>query len=403
MGYTWPLAVSTFSLWDRLKICSFFLNSNNRWTQGKYVRQLEWEAAYYVGVKHCVLVSSGSSANQLIAQQVKDRLVTSGEWPKRNKVYFGAVTWQTNVSVWVREGFEPIFLDVNMEDFSVDYSSLESWLKLNHDEVAAVFPTTVLGYTCNVEKLLNLEKQYPKVKFALDACENFFGRTDYGNICSNFTSSTSGFVAHHINSGSELGFIFTNNQEEYEYFLLARAHGLRRNLQNYSITIYNEKINEHYTNNLVDPQFDFQVLSSNYRSTDIAAFLCLLDAKKWTYNKLKRKDLYSIFRKNLNEDRFYLPQDRDGIEDVAFCLPLIIQDNNKKLYDKVRRYLTDNGIEQRSFVSGNMLRQKPYQQYGDYKDLKNAEYLNNFAIYIGLHTKVKEKQIIKLCKDLNAL
>ena len=50
-----------------------------------------------------------------------------------------------------------------------------------------------------------------------------------------------------------------------------------------------------------------------------------------------------------------------------------------------------------------MLRQLPYQKYGNYQDYKNAEYLNNFALYIGLNFKTTERDIEKLCKLLNEL
>lgn len=408
--FKWPLAVNTFNWLDRLKICGFFLNLNNFWTQGKYIKKLEKVATNFTGAKYCVVVSSGSTANQLIAQQIKDRLIANNEWPARNQVIVGAVTWQTNVSVWVREGFEPVFLDINMEDFCLDYSKLEEYLKNNNKKVAAVFPTSILGYTPFVLYFQLLEKQYSEIKFALDNCENFFGSCGFDmqpflnkNICSLLTSSTSGFVAHHINSGSELGFIFTNDKKEYEYFLLARAHGLRRNLYPYIWELGSENVRENYTNELVDHEFDFQVLSSNYRSSDIGGFLGLLDSKKWALNKQKRIDLYEIFRLNLDKNKYYLPESRILCQDVAFCLPIIIKNKDLGQKERVIKFLDKENIEHRPFISGNMLRQKPYQKYGDYRDFMNAEYINDFASYIGLHVDLKTEQIFNLVEELNKL
>lgn len=400
-NYKWSLAVNTFNLWDRLRICSFFLNFNNRWTQGNYVYEYESIVQQYTGVKHAIFVSSGSSANQLICQQIKDRLVRSGEWPHRNKVIVNAVTWQTNVSVWIREGFEPLFIDVNLKDFCLDYDQLEEHLKDN-ESIACVFPTSVLGYVPKINRLKELEIKYPKVKFALDNCENFFGKyCDNGrwrNICYPFTCSTSGFIAHHINSGAEAGLILTNNTEEFEYFVLARAHGLRRNLEFYN---YNILLNK-YTNDLVDSQFDFQVLSSNYRSSDIMAFLSILDSKKWKKNRLKRRELYGKFYHRLDLDKYILPYYfRKNCSDVAFCLPIIVKNSDEKRYERIKATLSLLNIEFRPFISGNMLRQKNYQQYGDYRNFKNAEYLNNFGMYIGIHTQLGDKEIFDVCNELN--
>ena len=403
MGFNWPLADNNFSWLDRLKICSFFLNPFNRWTQDKFVREYEDLVAKYTGNKYAVFVSSGSTANQLIAQKVKDDLIKKSLWPQKNKVIVNAVTWQTNVSVWAREGFEPIFLDVDLTDFSLDNDKLEQFLEQNSHSVACVFPTSVLGYTPNLFRLKSLESKYKDIKFALDNCENFFGEFGRHNICSEFTSSTSCFIAHQISTGQEGGFIFTNDEDEYIYYLLSRAHGLLRNLIPYKHKLSNSNIIEELNNKLVDKQFDFQTLSSNYRGSDIAAFCGLLDFKRVDKYKERRIKIYSKFKESLDKEKFYLPELRLNTFDVAFCLPIIIKNSNSELLEKVKDVLDKSLIERRGFISGNMLRQLPYQKYGNYQDYKNAEYLNNFALYIGLNFKTTERDIEKLCRLLNEL
>lgn len=408
-GYIWPLADNDFSYLDRLKIALFFLDKKNRWTQDKYVKEFEEKIAAYVGVKHAIYVSSGSTANQLIAQEVKDRLVKSGEWKAgRKKVIFGAVTWQTNCSVWIREGFEPIFVDVNLHDFSIDLSLLGKILEKKADKIAAVFPTSVLGFTPNVRLMDSLSCLYG-VEFALDNCENFFGFMNSGhggtaNINSFFTSSTSGYLAHQINSGGESGVIFTNDSKKYEYFLMARAHGMVRNLKLY----YNELLQAFGPsydipfNNLVDKDFDFNFLSSNYRNTDVSAFCSLLDMQRWEKRKEHRIIIYNLFKSNLDSNKYLLPEKRLQAFDVAFCLPIIVKQNDKNIDSKtIKHVLTLHGIESRSFISGNMLRQTPYQKYGKYEKFPNAEFINNNGLYVGINSYTNEIDILRLCSILN--
>lgn len=401
--YKWNLATNTYTFWDRLRICWFFLNRKNRWTQDKYVREYEQLAANYVGAKYAVFLSSGSAANQLICQQIKDKLVKNGQWPQKNQVIVNSVTWQTNVSVWIREGFEPVFIDISLDDFCLDYNKLNEYLSFNSEKVACVFPTSVLGFTPNLHKLIRICHKH-KVELKLDNCENSEGTFSYNgkNICGEITCSTSVFIAHMWNNGQEGGFIFTNNKEEYEYFLLSRAHGLRRNLLPYQEFLSDNVVNK-YSNPLVDPQFDFQTLSSNYRNSDIAAFCGILDYPKWNKNRSKRLKLYKLFYNNLDQNKFFLPNQRENIQDIAFCLPIIIKNEDQSLMNRVKETLDSLKIERRSFISGNMLRQIPYQKYGDYKNYKNAEHLNNFAVYIGLHPSVTKKQILRLCEELNKL
>lgn len=397
--HKWVLADNNFTFLDRLKIAGFFLNQKNRWTQDRFVREYEKLAANYVGAKYAVFVSSGSAANQLICQKIKDDIIKKGEWPRRNKVIVSAVTWQTNVSVWVREGFEPIFLDVDLNDFCIDYFKLLGIIANRADEIACIFPTSVLGYVPKrMGEMIKLAHEY-NLNLKFDNCENFFGEFGGLNINSLTTSSTSCFIAHHITTGSEGGFIFTNNYDEYEYYLLSRAHGLLRNLNQYNILpIYNTDTKP---NTLVDKNFDFQTLSSNYRSTDIQAFMGILDFNRADEYKKHRIKLYNLFKDNLDLEMYYLPPEKKWVDDCAFCLPIICEYGY--LVDSVKKYLDDKEIERRGFISGNMLRQLPYQKYGKHEDFINAEYLNSNAMYIGLHQKVTEKMVLDLTTNLNNL
>ena len=73
MQYNWPLNVDNFTFFDRLKICCFILNKNNRWTQGNIVYQFELAMADFVGSKYAVYCSSGSTANTMIAMYLADK------------------------------------------------------------------------------------------------------------------------------------------------------------------------------------------------------------------------------------------------------------------------------------------------------------------------------------------
>ena len=68
----WPLNINNFNFWDKIRIASFILDGKNKWTQNTKVIEFEKLMAEYVGSKYAVFVSSGSTANSLMAQYVKD-------------------------------------------------------------------------------------------------------------------------------------------------------------------------------------------------------------------------------------------------------------------------------------------------------------------------------------------
>ena len=390
--YNWFLNDSNFTWKDRLKICKFFLDPSQRWTQDKYVLEYEEKWKEYTGAKYALMVSSGSTANTLIAQYAEHSK------PDRDIVVFPSVTWQTSVSPWINAGFEPKFIDINLDDFSIDIKKLAEYLKTNSKKVNTVFVTSLIGMTPDVPALKKLCDSYG-VDLKLDNCENSFGAyfdedtKNWNHICSELTSSTSTYFGHQTTTGSEGGMVFTNNEEEFVYYILARSHGLTRELKKYNLS---KDYQKSLSNRLVDPLFDFNVLGNNYRSTNIAAFMGLLDFNRVYDYIIDRYQLYSVYQDNLDDTKYLLPKSKNN--NVAFCLPVISKKRKIKL---IKKYLQEEKIEYRPIISGTLLRHTCYKKYDNYKKFKNAEYLHKNGLYVGLHTGVKEDEILKLVDFLN--
>lgn len=377
----WPLNVDNFTLLDRLKICSFILNKKNKWTQNMLVNQFELRMAHFAESKYAVFCSSGSTANTLIAMRLRDL-------SSKNIVVFPSTTWTTSVTPFIREGFTPKFVDVNLQDFSFNYSSLEKFLQAESASVAAIFATSLLGFVPDISKLIELSQRYG-VRLMLDNCENTFGRFEERNISSFVTSTTSTYFGHHLQS-VEGGFVFTNSKEEYDYFLMLRNHGMTRSV------IDNEK----YLNKDVDSRFDFYCLGNNFRNCEIRSLIGMLDLKKANVHIAKRKSLFNVFESEIDESKFILPERYENRDPVPFAFPIICKNfNTKKI---ALDFCSENSIETRPIISGNLLRQTCFRKYGNPEEFPNSELLHHNGFYIGLHTKLKDNQISDLVNNLNS-
>lgn len=380
----WKLNDSNFSFFDRLKIAKFILNPKNFWTMNAKVAEFENKMRDYIGCKHAVFVSSGSTANTILAMYLKDKFYTE----TKKKIIFPSTTWTTSISPFIREGFEPVFCDVSLEDFSMDLNELDLILAKNKDDIACVFITSLIGFVPNIEKIQNLQNKY-KVKIMMDNCENTFGQFYDKNVSSFFTSTTSTYFGHQLQS-VEGGFLFTNSDEEYDYFLMARNHGMTRSIKN----------NSQYLNKDVDSRFDFYFLGNNFRNTDINAFIGLLDFNRINELKRKRIEMYNFYSCNLNKS-YYLPIITSKYGHVPFCFPIFCDTPEKK--KQAIEFCDKMKIETRPIISGNLLRQTCYKQYGKHNKFPNSEYIHNYGFYVGLHSKVNKKNILKLTEYLNNL
>ncbi len=405
MQFSWPLNISHFTLWDKLKIAKFFLTPGKRWTQDEKVAEFERRMAEFVGAKYAVFCSSGSTANTLLAYYLRSLYPRiEGDYSYRkppNKIVLPSVTWQTSCSPFIREGFEPVFIDVSLNDFSMDLALLEAYLDKNAGEVACVFITSLLGFTPDAMKIAALAWKY-NVRIWFDNCENSFGQIkepvwdEEGlwdiNISSLFTSTTSTYFGHQIQS-VEGGFVFTNSEEEYRFFLLNRNHGMMRSLD--SPTFKLDDIKEP-RNSLVDARFDFNCLGNNFRNSDIHAFIGLLDFEKRAKYMERRKHLYRIFAENIGP-AYYLPTNSHQANNCPFSLPIIHLGGKKR---ELLKMCESEGIETRPIISGNLLRQTAYRQYGNYQDFPNAEFLNENGFYVGLYSNLSERKVLNFVKKL---
>jgi CDP-4-dehydro-6-deoxyglucose reductase, E1 len=381
----WPLNINNFTFLDRLKISKFVLDPRNRWTQGDKVKEFESKMAEYVGCNYAVFVSSGSTANTLLADYQKS---IAGD---KDIVVLPSTTWQTSCSPWIKAGFKPKFIDVNLLDFSMDRHELDKFLSKNSNKVACVFPTSLIGFTPKMDDYKWFAKQY-KVNINFDNCENTFGTYNGQNVSSFFTSTTSTYFGHQIQS-IEGGFIFTNSKQEYEYFLINRNHGMVRSLDAYGIDA------TLYQNNKVDGLFDFYSLGNNFRNSDLNAFVGMLDFKRVQLYKKSRKKLYEVFKNKLDLSKFYLPNESKHSLDIPFCLPIISKEGKKEESLKICQEL---GIEYRPIISGYLGYQTCYKEFFDSEDnYQNSINLHENGFYVGLFHKLSESKIEKLVDRLN--
>ena len=88
----WPLMKNAITLGDRIRL-SWFLLTSERYTNGPKVREFEAQWADWVGSKHALMVSSGSTANTLLMAAVKELYgLKDGD-----KVLVPACTWVTKI------------------------------------------------------------------------------------------------------------------------------------------------------------------------------------------------------------------------------------------------------------------------------------------------------------------
>jgi dTDP-4-amino-4,6-dideoxygalactose transaminase len=396
--FDWPLCADAFTFWDKLKI-SKFLFTEKIWTYGKWVEKYENMWSELLGGTHSIMVSSGSAANELIALRRKWELQQTGEWPKKNKVVAPCNTWISSVSVWINAGYEVVFTDVASRNLNMTSDHLrEIFAKDKNKEIGTVFYTALLGFYGDIAECKRLTEEHG-AKFLMDNCEATYSLHDEyighdPDWLLNFsTCSTSLYFSHFSVSGTEGGMIYCKDQEEADFYRMMRSHGLTRGMPN------------KYKNPEVSADFDFALLGSNYRSSNLQAFMASLDFDRGrNYSLKERAKIYNALTGNLRRDRYRTIKLLSDSYYTAVCplaIPIICL--NKSHREVVELFCRLNGVQTRPIIGGCLLAHTAFKGYGNTKDFPVAMNSHECGLYIGINKNVTEEMAVRLANELNKL
>ncbi len=361
----WKLQENVLSQKD-LDMLVSFINETSRFTQFIKVREFEKQYAEWQECKYCVFVNSGSSANLVLVNALKEIY----GWRDGDEVIVPAVTWSTNISPIMHNGLKPVFVDVNLQDFSFDYAHIEECI---NKRTKAIFITHLIGFPSNISRIKEIIGNRD-ILIMEDCCESqgaTVNKIKVGNF--GIGSTFSFYWGHHMTS-VEGGMLCTNNEELYKMLVLKRSHGLARELPER----YHADLRNRYTD--IDFQFLFLTDGFNVRNTELHAVLGLMQLKKLNQFIEIRNRNYARFVEicKQHDDALIIPE-ADGMS--SFVLPFLFKEILQK--QRFQSVIAEAGIESRPLVAGNLLRQPFLRKYYSAAKYKNADFLHTNAFYIG--------------------
>jgi len=383
----WPLMRNNITLGDRFQLAKFVLTSD-RFTNGRKVREFESKWSQWLGSKHSLYVSSGSTANLLLLSAIKELYgLKNGD-----KVLVPSDTWVTNIAPVIQLGFTPIFCDINTDNFSFCEDDLE-YISKTHPDIKLIFVTHLIGFPANN----NLYKKlFPDALILDDVCESHGCRSSDGSrVGSNSLGATFSFYFGHHISTVEGGMVCTNNDDLYNLLRLKRSHGLARESDRYDdyVKLYPD----------ISKQFLFVTDGYNFRNHELGAVLGLSQLKRLDSYIERRNNNYQLFINLISKysHKFKVPVFHSGCSN--FCLPLLCKE--KEDVDKLKRLFDDNGIEHRPIIGGNLLKQPFLSNYSIVTNKSNltVDFVHYNGLYLGNNQFIGKKEIDLLDNVLGQL
>ncbi len=329
-------------------------------TAGKYADEFEDRFADFLGIKHCLLVNSGSSANliafmALTAGELGERRVKRGD-----EVITVAAGFPTTVAPIIQYGAVPVFADVKIPSYNIDCSLLKKALSKKTKAVMLAhtlgnpFDLKAVRTFCDKHGLWLIEDNCD----ALGSKYLYNGKWHYtGTIGDIGTSSF--YPPHHMTMG-EGGAVYTNNA------LLKR---LAQSFRDWGRDCWcrsgmDDTCGKRFTRKFggLPPGYDHKYVYShfgyNLKATEMQAAIGLAQLEKLPEFVQARKRNWQYLRKALDifSDELILPETAEDSDPSWFGFLLTVRENAGFMREDLVRYLESGKIQTRMLFAGNLMK-----------------------------------------------
>lgn len=345
-----------------------------RWTIGEESIAFEKELAETTGVKHAVVVNSGSSA-LLVA-------IAALKLPKGSKIVIPACNFPTAFNAIIQNGHIPVVIDSELLTFNLKLADVAEAV-IEYPDIKAVIAVNIAG---NPVDLVELREIVGDRIIVLDNADGY-GTTLNDQFVETYADiACVSFHAAHIITTGEGGAVLTDNDE-----YAVRATKLRE----WGRASGTDKIYKyHGFPSDYKERYVYEEIGWNMKPLELQCAMGRVQLKRLQEFKAARRENYlwlaTIFA---NFEKMFKLLDYLGNSDPCwFSFPLLVKGDNR---GKVMQTFEDANIETRTVFSGNILRHPAYQdieviQVGA---LTNADIIMAHGMFLSCHPSLTQEMI----------
>lgn len=380
-------------------------------TSGHFVSEFEEGLADFLGIKHCSLVNSGSSANlcafmALTSPKLGERRINKGD-----EVIAVAAAFPTTVTPIIQYGAIPVFLDVTIPDYNIDITKLE---EARTEKTKAVFIAHTLGNPFNLQYIREFCDKY-KLWLIEDNCDALGSKYLYnGEWCMTGTigdlSTYSFYPPHHITLG-EGGAVCTNNTQLYRIVNSFRDWGR----DCWCASGVDDTCKHRFTQQFgelpygYDHKYVYSHFGYNLKSTDMQASVGCAQLKKLPAFVEARRKNWAYLKEKLVDvsDKIILPEKTENSDPSWFGFLMTVKENASFTRDEIVKYLEEKNIQTRNLFSGNYIKHPCFEEMREKQEgyrvvgsLKNTDCIMNNSFWIGVYPGMDNEKLDYMIKEI---
>jgi CDP-6-deoxy-D-xylo-4-hexulose-3-dehydrase len=377
----------TGKVFGETEIAAAVQASSDFWlTSGPFTEKFESRFARTVGMRHALMVNSGSSANLLALTSLTSPRLGEKSLKPGDEVITVAAGFPTTVTPILQNNLVPVYVDIDLDTYVANEEALEAAIS---PKTRAIMMAHTLGNPFSLDLVSRLAEKF-NLWVIEDSCDALGGTYNGQNLGTFGDISTFSFYpAHHITTG-EGGAVLVKKAALKPIVESFRDWGRdcwcapgcdNTCLKRYEWTL--GELPEGY-----DHKYTYSHLGYNLKSGDIQAAIGLAQLDRLeTFIELRRRN-WKHLKDGLKELEEYLvlPEATAGSDPSWFGFALTVKQASPKTRNQIVQELNDAKIATRLLFGGNLLRQPafigtPRRVVGE---LTNTDIVMNDAFWIGV-------------------
>lgn len=327
---------------------------------GEYLSRFESEFAKYIGVKHGIAVSNGTTALHLAIAVLE--LEAGGE------VLLSSSTNIATALAVIHNNLIPVPVDSELTTWNLDLDQLE---KLITPKTKAIIPVHLFGHPVQMEKLIEIARRHNLI--VIEDCAESHGATVNGKMTGSFGHmSCFSFYANKIITTGEGGMVVTDDD------LLA------------------EKLRQYRNLGFGEPRFVHKIAGYNFRMTGYQAALGLSQFNRIEQIVEEKRRVARSYSAELSSiANIDLPKEQAWAKHVYWMFAIQVLKSERHSRDGLMDFLMKNGVETRTFFCPMDMQPVLKSRY-KMQTCENAKELWESGLYLPSSTKLTTAQIQKI-------
>lgn len=383
-------------VFDEKEMISLVDSALDFWlTAGRFAKQFETEFAEFLGVKHCLLTNSGSSANLLALSALTSRKLDERRLKPGDEVITVAAAFPTTVNPIIQNNLVPVFVDVNLGTYNIQADKVEDAIS---DKTKAIFVAHTLGNPFDLETIMEVAEKYD-LWVIEDNCDALGSKYD-GKYTGTFgdIATVSFYPPHHITMG-EGGALVTNDNQLKRLIESFRDWGrdcwCEPGCDNTCGKRFEWQLGELPYG--YDHKYIYSHIGYNLKVTDMQAAVGVEQLKKLPSFVEARKKNFNLLYKGLEryEKYFILPKTELKADPSWFAFPITIKEDANFARKDLITFIEKANIETRLIFGGNIIRQPAFKNIKCkiIGGLTNSDIIMKNSFFIGVYPGITDAMI----------